>query len=52
MSGRRRATLASIDAHLRAWSGVSFALLARDLGMAADLLRARARQLGLEVRGI
>ena len=40
-------SLARIDAHLRAWAGVAFALLALDLGVPADILRARAVALGL-----
>ncbi len=44
--------LAAIDAHLRAWAGVSFAHLAADLGVAVDLLRTRARQIGAEPREV
>ena len=41
-----------IDAHLRAWFGVDFALLGEDLCVDEVVLRARAVQLGLAVRRI
>lgn len=42
-----RPRLAQVDAHLRTWRGVAFAILAVDLGLDECLLRARAAMLGL-----
>lgn len=42
-----RTKLQRIDTLLRRWAGVSFDVLASEAGMPADLLRARAKALGL-----
>lgn len=44
---QRSPCLADVDAALRAWAGVAFAILALDLGLNECLLRARAVTLGL-----
>lgn len=44
---QRSARLADIDAALRTWPGVAFAILALELGLHECLLRARAVTLGL-----